>query len=246
MALPSGASAIQIIPGPKPSILFGQALTPAIDPVTSAHIWDEFISGGIVSGAIGSLGWETEGNAEILLGRDAHTNPGAIELRTGPPSNSGMIYLGGGFIGSETVIPYGLRMTWICRLRPFFVDYTARRRLGLGDNFLNDPPSSGIYFEHLSGETQWRAVVKDAASATEIRVNTGISVDTTWHKLVFAVNASVNQIDFYIDDILRASINYIVAPLLDMVVGAHVFSINAALKSILIDLFEMRFSNLPR
>jgi hypothetical protein len=115
---------------------------------SSAYDWDEeFIGGGITSGAIGERGWTFTGNGSLAVQPSTAANPGLIRLNTGGTSgNKNRVTLG------PWVLAQIDKMTFIGFFAANGVATSTTQRMGLGaganhlDTFATD---NGVCVEYV-------------------------------------------------------------------------------------------------
>ncbi len=158
----------------------------------SAMLLDEFAMGDEVSGHIGALGWNIDGGTFASDITVVPGHPGIGNYQTGAtintrcrlslPKRKSVFNIIGLFSSAEW-----FELTWIIRL-----DQTSdtKSRLGMfqiqasaGDGApgADDPPAEGMYFERVA-DANWQAICR--TGAVETKVDTGVVVDTDWHKFV--------------------------------------------------------------
>jgi hypothetical protein len=142
---------------------------------------EEFASGVTGSGDFGSLGWlsslGTGGAVNSTEGVGAD-HPGAIRLSSGTTSGNQTVLHLGTATGNVVDPSVTLDSTWIFLTNHAFPLTNAQWRMGLGAAVTGATPTDGLYFEKLSGDTNWFAVCR--ASSTETRVDTGEAAGSSW------------------------------------------------------------------
>lgn len=161
----------------------------------------------------GLMGWQVSqggGAATWVDAQQTTTIRGVVELRAnnGNVNNRCTLTLwnaGLPFIASRQI---GFT-TWINLQALGDGTNPYRIRLGFGDiipaNSTTDQ-DNGFYFEYDSSlSANWRCKTAAAAARTISTTSTAV-VASTWMKLSARVNAAVTAIDFYINDVLKASV----------------------------------------
>jgi hypothetical protein len=135
------------------------------------------------------------------------TRPGILYLGTGTTA-AGYAYLksggnafgllfGGGVYTFETELYLGILSTAI-------EEYGIA--IGFGDEHTLLNQTDGAYFKYDRAVTgvNWQAVTSNNSDRTT--TDTGVAVDTNYHKFKIVVNAAGTSVDFYIDGALVATI----------------------------------------
>lgn len=149
--------------------------------IRQSIIVDDFLSGNLVSGSIGQLGWLIY-NGNILEGTAAATqHPGYVFLETGTTTDTNSVLqlkTASGFVlshVSDTRFIIGSGISDITNTTVRFGYATSGTPIG-------NPPSNGVYFEKLSTDTNWFAVIR--VSDVDTRTDMGITYSTnTWYRL---------------------------------------------------------------
>lgn len=186
-------------------VLAGGVLTPAAGPLGAIDCYDEswacfiedFLGGSVSSTTAGELGWTFAGGALDDLASE--TNHIGIRRRNTTTSSGTAAYL---TLGGSTRGPLAMgtsQQVVIFRLNQKDANTTFR----CGQlNGLTASPTAGQYLEALDADTNWFTVTED--SNTPVRTDTGIAVDTAWHKLVIERIAD-SVVRFFLDGVLVAT-----------------------------------------
>jgi hypothetical protein len=211
------------------------------DPRSFALLRDEF------NKATGELGWGSVGGNVVRINGEL-SHPGIARCGTTAVSGTlaGMtlpaLSAGEGiFLGSET-----FTATYI--VRPNNVDSNTLIRVGftIGGQNGADPPTGGIYFEKLDGDTNWFGVCRDSGSQT--RANTNVAASTGWVKLVIRRLAG-GGIGFFIGNVINQSSTAALSsnvPTAALQPIVHIKNSAAAAKTIDVDLFQLDIVGMDR
>lgn len=143
------------------------------------ELQDEFNTGTTVSGSVGNLGWSfdisTSGVVTIV---NSETNrQGIIQLATGTTINSIPGLRWAGVNNLDTANNYS--SLTITRLNTN--DANTVVRIGVSTNPLTTPPTSGIYFEKLTGDTNWFCITRNGGVQTRTDSSTAVTTSFTKH-----------------------------------------------------------------
>ena len=146
------------------------------------ELQEDFITGAVSSGTIGTLGWTSAGTITAQLGEA--NRPGILRLDTTAVAATVARI---GIIGSAIYlsdVPH--QITWAARLNTNDANTTVR----IGEMNANtaNPPTSGIYLEKLDGDTNWFCVARSAGVQT--RTDSTIAVSTSFVTLFFSRDSS--------------------------------------------------------
>lgn len=150
---------------------------PNLSDPTLVTYWDDFI--------YGNAGYQwTPINCTMqsIVGED--DRPGAIRCVVGA-SASGQVLQNGG--GNTTILG---DLDYLRLDTKFDTGANVpKARLGIGNGVTNDPPTAGVYLEHLSADTNWFCVTRTGGAET--RTDTGVSFATAYFAAEFTYSASV-------------------------------------------------------
>ena len=209
------------------------------DYKTTIFLNDDFLSGGTTSGVIGALGWQFNGGT-VGQQSSEEGRPGLI--RRGTSAASGTIattYIG--FITSLLPSSWNIRAQFQVRLNQ--VDTDTAQRVGIMNSTNADPPGAGVYFEKLLADTTWNAVIRTGGS-TQQRADTGIAVDTNFHKFEVVVSGAIAL--FYLDNnLVGGPLSGSGFPTGSVSPCAYVVNGAAADKTMDLDYFQMLITGFP-
>ena len=146
---------------------------------SSVFFQEEFLSGNTGTGTLGTLGWQSTGGTVTQTGGTTD-HPGLVRRDTSAViSTLTTINHLVGVATAWTQNEYAVK--WIAKLNNNDANTTIR--IGSMSSFLSNPPSDGVYFEKLDGDTNWFFVTRSGGSQT--RTDTGVAVSTNWVTLTF-------------------------------------------------------------
>lgn len=227
-----------------PYIWTGSLWTPIpTDPLVHSDIFDDFVSGSLTSLGIGALGWNLRTSAGSADSHPAEVDhPGVIEIRTSTSGDVTALCLNGPTADIDGTFMFGdvaLTLFVVAALDSVNVTY----RLGLFSDADGNPPSNGVYFEHLNTDTNWFAVCRQGG--TQTRVDTNLALSSEW--LVMKLVRSGSSMKFYLDGALVATIDTnLPGDAVDLSPSMEVVPSSAALKRLHIDFFRIRTKSLDR
>ena len=164
--------AIETLLGANGTNLYGRAVG---DPARFS-IDDHFASGNTATGQVGALGWVTASGTVVSAASESG-RPGIYRRETGTTSGTVTSLVTKSIAG--VLFPEdAFDMRWVVRVGG---DGAAVVRVGLLLTALGNPPTGGIYFEKLAGDTNWYVVTRHAAAET--RTDTTVPVGAGWHVL---------------------------------------------------------------
>lgn len=138
-------------------------------------------------------------SATHSAGTPSSNHPGVIDLNTGSNTAgratlvqvtpSDQIVVGGGIIRFDAVLK-------LSALSDGTNTYSVRTGLGTS---INAGDADGIYLRYTHGTNsgKWQGVCR--LSGSESTVDTGITADTSFHRLGFVINAAANSVQFRVD-----------------------------------------------
>lgn len=191
---------------------------------------DDFLSGTTTSGQIGFAGWATATGAYAFQSSEANY-PGILRVSTTAVINT-TARLFPNTTTSFVLFPSSLDVLWIARLNTNDANTTLR----MGAFSTSTSPIDGQYFEKLDADINWFCV---NASAGQTRADSGVAVDTNFHRFRSIRNQS-NIIKYYIDGVEVCSITANITPD-PMTPIVHIVNSDASEKTVDIDYFQMRY-----
>lgn len=164
-------------------------------------IQDDFLMGRNASALVGNTGWTAGAGSATVIGQPSEENaPGIFQLTTTTTINTvARLTFNGSFVVFITP-----QTELVSIQRTNHVDSDTTIRIGFGNATNANPPNHGIYFEKLTGDTNWFAVSR--SSAVETRTDTGIAAQTaSFVKFKISAIAESASVKFYIDNVLVAT-----------------------------------------
>lgn len=165
-------------------------------PHDVAQIFDDFVSGTLTSGGIGSLGWSgTFGTLARVASTAAH--PGILRLSTTSSANN-VARLHSALAGTDGPVNIGATesLTFVLRIPTIT---TVRLRVGLAaDHSAYNGGASFVGFDFDSATSAfWRTVTRSASTETVNATATTVTANN-WYVLRVAKNGSGN-FEFYVN-----------------------------------------------
>lgn len=202
----------------------------------SIFLQDDFITGALTSGAIGSLGWSASGTVAVtaITGR-----PGALNLSTGAVSGT-VARLS--LIGSTSPFIPTLNHAVLFALRLNNNDANTTVRVGVTDNWTLNPAANGIYLEKLDADTNWFCVQRSASVQT--RTDSGVAVTTNVD--TFAYNRNSSGVQFSINNVAVCGLQTLNIPTTGVGSGFMIINSAAASKSLDVDYAQLIITGLTR
>lgn len=202
---------------------------------STIELQDEFLSGVVSSGTVGTLGWFVTGTTTGIPGE---TNaPGIVRKDTGAVSGTVSSLL---LSGTQAQIVPASIYNQLFRARINTNDANTTVRIGLS-NSCTVSLGTGSYFEKLDADTDWFAVNNNGGTTT--RVTTGIAVNTSFN--IFSISKTASAVEFRINGVLTNTISTNV-PASSIQPCAQVINSAAAAKTFDIDYFQIRITGLVR
>lgn len=196
---------------------------------TNIKISDEFLYGSTGSGALGELGWSITSLTAVSIGSEAG-HPGLFRMSSSG-TNVGRIVLSS---TSSIFIEASARQVFIVRLNT--VDNETTCRVGFINSSSADPPNNGIYFEKLTGDTNWFAVVR--AATVEDRANTGVAIVADF--VTMTIERSLTSVKFYLNELLVQTLPVTNVPTIQVTPCMQLVSSNGgATKTIDLDYYQL-------
>jgi hypothetical protein len=175
--------------------------------MSQIQLYDDFISSGTTSGAIGNMGW-TLVTGTTAVQASTGTSRGIIRINSTAANNGTVaIHLGtNNILTSGGVLVYEARVAIPVLGGTGAAGFTAR--FGLGDTTGNADQANGIYFEYtgtVAGTVNW--AFKTATANTRTTTTSAVAITaTTFYKLSWVLNAAGTSVGFYINNSYIASI----------------------------------------
>lgn len=153
---------------------------------------DDFNTGTITNGNIGSIGWQAAGTITNLT---SETNrPGIVRFDTGAVSGTAArvhFSSSSAFEGSTPhIINFAVRLNTN--------DANTTIRIGSSSSVGANPPANGIYIEKLDADTNWFCVTRSGAVQT--RTDSGVAVSTSF--IASSYRRSSSDVEFSINNTL--------------------------------------------
>jgi hypothetical protein len=212
-----------------------------IDEVATLDVSDDFVSGTIAAGQIGSLGWTLSGGPAAAFQPSEANHPGIVRRDTSATISTVAYTVLRQSSTSGVILPSAsFDMTWVFRANQ--TDPDTRIRIGMSSDISSDTPVDAIYIEKILTDTQWFGVCR--ASSVQTRTPVLATVDTGWHKIRIR-RIDANTIGFTFDAAAEVTLATNV-PTAVCSVGFHIFNGAAASKTLDIDLFRLRMTGLVR
>lgn len=160
---------------------------------SSLYLVDDFVSGGITSGTIGTVGLQANTSSSSFQPSE-QDHPGIFRRDTTAAANTvTSTYLYSSNTLFSLVDGLSVDLIWINRLNN--VDANTTCRVGFRSSIGVAQPVDGIYFEKLDADTNWFIV--NRFSNVQTRQDTGIIVDANFHE--FETIVTLNSVAFLFD-----------------------------------------------
>lgn len=210
------------------------------DPLTVIDVADDFVSGLLTSGLIGSLSWVIAGGT-FTIPTTVAGHPGVLTRDTSATiSTTAYTILRSLSVQGPLMASESFDVTWLFKLNQ--TDADTRVRLGLSSDWTSDVPANGVYLEKTLVDTQWFGVCRAASAQT--RTAALATTDTNWHKVrIRRVDASTMAFSF--DGGAEVTLAATV-PTAAVTPGMHIFNNVASSKTIDLDYFRLRVTGLVR
>ena len=215
------------------------------DPESILDIIDDFVSGGLEQGEIGSLGWNFTGETPERYGTALPEHPGIVCIvTTNVVNNYTSLHLTTPAYDFLIRFDKEWELTFIARLL-----YNTNIRVFLGAmvdfrEVPDDEDRAGFEFDTSLGDTNWMMCTGDSVAST--RMDSGIAVvgGSTFYKL--KIKNLVTSYEFYIDGVLKGTISTTL-PYIDIgQVGLRVETLTTAVRLLSIDFFRWRQAGITR
>lgn len=171
----------------------------AINPINQAFLYDEFFTGLLTSGNIGSLGWASSVSGTVAAINSvaiSFNHPGMVQLAKGTDttgragiflSSNAVFFSTSGFTVYETVI-------YLPNLADGTDSYTLR--VGFGDSVIADQ-TNGIYFQYSQANANW--LIKTSDGGVQTSTITATPVVANFMRLRIEVNAATPLVTYYVN-----------------------------------------------
>ena len=194
------------------------------------EIQDDFISGAVSSGTIGTLGWFVSGGTNTGLAGEGNA-PGIFRKETTAAAATVAALL---LSAAQTTLDTSVIGDFGLRARLNTNDANTTVRIGLG-NACTVAMANGIYFEKLDGDTDWFAVTNNAGVQT--RTTTGVAVNTSFN--YFEIKKRSGAAQFFINGSLTNT-NSTNLPVTDLNYCTQIINSAAANKTFDHEYFQAR------
>ncbi len=212
----------------------------AYAPESVLDIFDDFISGSLVSGGVGSLGWNY--SADAVLTAQAANHPGIIYIRTTAVlNNRAYMYLLKSV--SENILIYTdlYEVTFIVKIPTA----DAKVFIGVIDNISAAPGNqsrAGFEFDTGVPDTYWMMCAGDGAAPT--RTATDIAPNSmVYYKL--KVKKLTTNYEFYIADILKGTLTTNL-PSANLNIGVSIETLEEDKNKLYVDFFRLKQAGITR
>lgn len=205
---------------------------------SSIILQDDFLSGTVTSGSLGTLGWNASNGSNSYIASETN-HPGI--LRRDTSSASGTVATLQLYQGSSNAISGALPRTYIFVVRLNNNDANTTLRVGDANSVLGNPPSDGMYLEKLDADTNWFCITR--TGSTQTRTDSGVAVNTSFNTFMF--NRSSTGVIFTINNAVACThtTNVSSAGINPMMQGINSV---AASKTYDIDYFQIVYTGLAR
>lgn len=205
-------------------------------------IQDDFLMGRNASALVGNIGWTSGAGSSTVIGQPSEENaPGIFQLTTTTTINTvARLTFNGAFV---MFLSDQMELVSIQRVNNNDSDTTIR--IGYGNSTNGNPPNHGIYFEKLTGDTNWFCVTR--SGAVETRTDSGVAVNTSsFVKLKIESLASSQSVVFSIDGNVVATHTTDIPLSTQLSPFYQIINSVAAAKTMDIDYFHLIQDNLVR
>lgn len=205
---------------------------------SSLEVQEEFTSGTAVTQNVGAYGFGA-GNGTIAIITSEANRPGIYQR--GTSAVSGTLAVTQLWPHSSALFEANLPHTVLWAVRLNTNDANTTMRFGVGNSIVANPPSEGIYFEKLDGDTNWFCITR--TTSLETRTDSTIAVNTSFNE--FKYRRTSGQVDFLINGTQVCShttrlSSALVDPFTQIVNSA------AADKTMDLDYFQLQLTGLTR
>ena len=170
-------------------------ISAARDYRRTAFIEDEFMSGGVTTTTVGSLGWIFSSGATAAQSAEAN-HPGIIKRSTGAASGTNAFtYLGPGSTNTTFLGSSQFDLVWVFRLNNN--DAFTAFMVGVGLTTQADL----IVLEKAAADTNF--FCRTRTSSNQTKTDTNVAVDTNWHSV--RIKRTATQAAFWFDNALVAT-----------------------------------------
>lgn len=199
---------------------------------------DDFMFGAATSGSVG-MGWNTAGTVTASV--SSGSNIGIINLSTTAVIST--IARLHNYGANHVAAAQDWSSTFIVKLLTNDANTTVR--YGLSDGWGTNPPTAGIYFEKLDGDTNWFCVNRVSGVETGTHIDSGVAVTTSFVK--FQINRTRGGSSFLINGVSVCS-SPMTGNLPTGAIGQGVFLINSAAsaKTVDIDYLDLTVTGMSR
>jgi hypothetical protein len=209
-----------------------------LDPLTSAYIFDDFLTGTASTGDIGNLGW-TNTNGVVSYAATVSNHPGIVRLSNNATTSICTLYCRSS--GSIILPTENFELNFLFASSQIDANWTFR--LGLLGAINANPPADGIYIESLgASDTNFFAVCR--ASSSQTRADLGVAADTGWHRIRIR-RKDASTIAFSLDGAAEVTITATIPSALQ-IPALMVISAAASVKTFDVDFFDCLITGITR
>lgn len=202
------------------------------------ELQDDWLTGTVGVGSMGTLGWTTSGTVTIL---NSETNRfGIYRLDTSAVSGTQARLHFPNAASFDPALPHSL--VWAVRLNTN--DANTTMRFGVQNSANGNPPAHGIYFEKLDADTNWFCVTRAANVQTGTRIDSGVAVSTNFITGAYTRNSS--GVQFSLDGVSVCGL--LTANIPTVFITPEGFIINSAVasKTFDVDYFQLKIVGIVR
>jgi hypothetical protein len=219
----------------------GATLAPRLRP-RAVQLQEYFISGNLVSGSIGSLGWNLLGTGTPSYARGVPSimgSSGRGELTTSAAVNDRAVLVLGETESRDILPPTDLNFLQ-CVVNQDAVLTNKRFFFGLQDTMASEPSAAtanlGIYYDSAVSPN-YQIIARTGAAGTP--TNTGVAVPSTTAELLTILRVADDNYQFYSGNTLLGTITSGVSDATAMAVGFRVETLSTASKHVNIGYFGL-------
>ena len=228
-------------------MIFLTALTASASSISTApstlypyqsgfEMQDDFLSGTVGSGSMGTLGWTTAGT--ITVQSSEANRPGIYRVDTSAVSATQARLSLPTAVSIDPALPHAVM--WAVRLNTN--DANTTLRIGTQNATNANPPAQGIFLEKLDADTNWFCVTR--AASVQTRTDSTIAITTNFVTVKYTRDSS--GVQFSIDNVNVCSLMTTNIPTTFVVPEVFIINSAAAAKTVDIDYFETRVSGMVR
>lgn len=204
------------------------------------NLTDDFMSGSLEDGEVGSLGWGFTVTGAVTRVASAANHPGILKLATGATTNNTAYMFPSATSSDSLILPTDLwEQTFIV-----YLDTIANIRIQIGanTNIASEATNYQAYFGFdTSTDTYWMMC---SAGATQSRVATDVTPGNAWYKL--KIKRTAAGVEFYINDVLKGTETTKVPVSLNMTYGLYIKTLAEAAAYVSIDFSNLTLPGITR